>query len=175
MKLDLRYIRTQGQKIELSRNNIDIGFMLGPFRHPQIETRQMQQERPVAILPANHRLATQPSVTLDEIAHNPFVLGNWEQWEFFRLFVDDLFSRSGHTINVRYEASNAWGILGVVGNGVGISNFAESILRFQPRTIISKPISDCDMQILTHLAWNRAYKTPALMNFIAVAEELTSR
>ena len=39
IELDLRYIRTQGQKIELSRNNIDLGFMLGPYQHPQLESR----------------------------------------------------------------------------------------------------------------------------------------
>lgn len=174
IELDLRYIRTQGQKIELSRNNIDLGFMLGPFRHPQIETLQMREEEYIAILPVEHRLSTRASVTLAEIASYPLVLGNMEQWETFRLMIGDLFTRAGHTIDTRYEASNALGILGLVGNGLGLSIYAESITRFQPRNIITKPISDCDARISTLLAWNRAYKTPALVNFVAVAEEIAS-
>ncbi|HEY9037406.1 MAG TPA: LysR substrate-binding domain-containing protein [Roseovarius sp.] len=170
--LDLRYIRTQGQKIELSRNNIDLGFMLGPFRHPQIETTQMRDEPYVAILPVDHRLSTRSEVTLGEIASHPLVLGNMEQWETFRLMINDLFLRGGHSVDVRYEASNALGILGLVGNGLGLSVYAESISRFQPRNIMTKPIADCDTRISTVLAWNRAYKTPALMNFVNVAKEI---
>ncbi len=174
IELELRYIRTQGQKIELSRNTIDVGFMLGPFKHPQFETRLMMTEPVVAILPIDHRLSTRTSVTLADVARYPMVLGSMAEWDFFRLFIDDLFARSGSTINVKYEASNALGILGLVGSGLGVSVYAHGISRFQPRTIMTKPISDSDQQITTLLAWNRAYKTPALMNFVAVAEEISA-
>lgn len=172
IELELQYIRTQGQKIELSRNRIDAGFMLGPLSHPQFETRQIQSEPPVAILSTDHRLATRTSVTLEEVARYPMVLGSTAEWDFFRLFVNDIFSREGHSIKISYEASNALGILGLVSAGLGVSIYAQGIGRFQPRTIMTKPISDCDARISTLLAWNRGYKTPALMNFVAVAEEL---
>lgn len=170
--LELQYIRTQGQRIELSRNRIDAGFMLGPFSHPQFENRLLVSEPPVAILSTDHRLATRSSVTLAEIAKYPMVLGNMAEWDFFRLFLEDLFSREGHKIQISYEASNALGILGLVSSGLGISVYSQGIARFQPRTIMTKAISDCDARISTLLAWNRAYKTPALMNFVSVAEEL---
>jgi DNA-binding transcriptional LysR family regulator len=170
--LKLQYMRTQGQKIELSRNNLDAGFMLGPFSHPQYETRKLVEEPPVAIISTEHRLATRSSVTLSEIARYPMVLGNTAEWDFFRLFVNDMFSHDGHSLNISYEASNALGILGLVSSGLGVSIYSQGIKRFQPRTIMTKPISDCDATISTLLVWNRAYKTPALMNFVAVAEEL---
>ncbi len=172
VEMELLYVRTQGQKIELSRNKLDVGFMLGPFSHPQFETRRLASEPPVAILSAEHRLAIRPTVTLAEIARYPMVLGSMAEWDFFRLFVNDMFSRNGHSITVRHEASNALGILGLVASGLGISIYSQGIARFQPRNIMTKPISDCDATISTLLAWNRAYKTPALTNFVAVAEEL---
>ncbi|WP_291731427.1 LysR substrate-binding domain-containing protein [Leisingera sp. F5] len=175
IELELKYIRTQGQKIELSRNNIDVGFMLGPFKHPQFETRKVASERLVALLPVDHRLSTRPTVTLTEIAQYPMVLGSMAEWDFFRLFIDDVFLRSGNSIDVKYEASNALGILGLVGSSLGVSVYAQGITRFQPRTIMTKPISDCEAEISTLLVWNRAYKSPALMNFIAVAEEFVKR
>ena len=174
IELELQYMRTQGQKIELSRNTLDAGFMLGPFSHPQYETRLLLAEPPVAIISTDHRLATRPSVTLADIARYPMVLGNMAEWDFFRLFVNDMFSRDGHALKISYEASNALGILGLVSSGLGVSIYSQGIARFQPRTIMTKPISDCNARISTLLTWNRAYKTPALMNFIAVAEELYS-
>ncbi len=172
IELELQYMRTQGQKIELSRNNLDVCFMLGPFSHPQYETRLLVSEPPAAILSAQHRLATRPSLTLAEIAAYPLVLGTTAEWDSYRLFVNDMFSREGLAIKISYEASNALGILGLVSSGLGISIYSQGISRFQPRTIMTKPISDCQDRIFTLLVWNRAYKTPALMNFVEVAEEL---
>lgn len=173
--LELKYIRTQGQKIELARNNIDLGFMLGPLHHPQYEVLELSSDPLVAILPIGHRLSTRPDVTLGDLARYPMVLGSIAEWDFFRQFVLDAFAQAGQHVQIKYEASNAMGILGLVSEGLGVSVYADSITRFQPRTIMTKPISDCAVQVQTLLVWNRAYKNPALMNFVAVARELARR
>lgn len=170
--LDLRYIRTQGQKIELARNNIDAGFMLGPFRHPQFEALRIDLEPLVAVLPMEHRLSTRPAVTLADLATSPMVLGSMGEWDFFRTFVLDVFAQAGLQPDIRFEASNAMGILGLVGSGLGVSVYSRAIERFQPRTIMTRPIADCPARVETLLVWNRAYKNPALMNFVAVARAL---
>lgn len=173
--LELKYVRTQGQKIELARNNIDLGFMLGPLHHPQYEVLELSSDPLVAILPIGHRLSTRPDVTLGDLARYPMVLGSIAEWDFFRQFVLDAFAQAGQHVQIKYEASNAMGILGLVSEGLGVSVYADSITRFQPRTIMTKPISDCGAQVQTLLVWNRAYKNPALMNFVAVARELARR
>ena len=175
VELELRYVRTQGQKIELARNTLDLGFMLGPFAHPQFETLHVESERLVAILPIDHRLTTRPKVTLEDLAAYPMVLGSMAEWDFFRPFVLDVFARAGHQVNVRYEASDALGILGLVGSGLGISVYSQSIERFQPRTIMTRPIEDSLALIETVLVWNRAYKNPALLNFVNTVKRLPRR
>ena len=174
IELELRYIRTQGQKIELARNSIDLGFMLGPFSHPQFETLRVESEPLVGILPIDHRLATRPTVTLADLAAYPMVLGSMAEWDFFRTFVVDTFAQAGHQVDVRYEASNAMGILGLVGSGLGVSVYSQAIERFQPRTIMTRPIADCPARVETLLVWNRAYKNPALLNFVATVKRLTA-
>lgn len=173
IELELRYIRTQGQKLELARNTIDLGFILGPFNHPQFETLPLESEPLVAILPINHRLTTRPRVTLEDLAAYPLVLGSMAEWDFFRTFLDDTFAQAGHQVNVRYEASNAMGILGLVGSGMGVSVYSQSIERFQPRTIMTRPIADCPARVETLLVWNRAYKNPALLNFVKTVKRMT--
>lgn len=42
--LDLRYIRTQGQKLALASNDIDVGPMIGPFDHPDFDTLTIADE-----------------------------------------------------------------------------------------------------------------------------------
>lgn len=174
IELELRYIRTQSQKIELARNTIDLGFMLGPLNHPQFETLPVESEPLVAILPIDHRLATRPRVTLEDLAAYPMVLGSMAEWDFFRTFVADTFAQAGHQVNIRFEASNAMGILGLVGSGLGVSVYSRAIERFQPRTIMTRPISDCPARVETLLVWNRAYKNPVLMNFVRTVRRLLS-
>jgi DNA-binding transcriptional LysR family regulator len=173
--LELKYTRTNVQKIELARNNIDLGFMLGPLQHPQYEVLQLSSDPLVAILPIDHRLSTRPDVSLADLARYPMVLGNMAEWDFFRQFVLDAFAQAGHPVQIKFEASNAMGILGLVSEGLGVSVYSQAIARFQPRTIMTKPISDCPARVQTLLVWNRAYKNRALMNFVAVARELVRR
>ncbi|QIB36430.1 LysR family transcriptional regulator [Ancylobacter pratisalsi] len=173
--LTLKYIRTQGQKIDLARNDIDVGFMLGPFTHPQFETQPISLEPLVAVLPMEHRLSTRESVTLEELARFPLVLGSMSEWDFFRPFVVDIFARAGISIEARYEISDAMGILGLVGSGIGVSVYSHGIVRFQPRTVVTKPIADASARIETLLVWNRAYRSHALTNFIGVARSIYGR
>lgn len=173
--LELRYIRTQGQKIELARNSIDLGFMLGPFQHPQFESVKIDEDALVALLPVDHRLSTRPGVLLEDIARYPMVLGSMAEWEFFRMLVMDVFAQAGHQVNIKFEASNAMGILGLVGSGLGVSVYAQAIERFQPRTVMIRPIVDCRTRVETLLAWNRAYRNPALTNFVAIARRMVAK
>lgn len=97
-------------------------------------------------------------------------LGSIAEWDFFRWFFEDDFSRDGHQIDIRFGASSALGILGLVGSGLGVPVCAEGIARFLPRMIVTNSIADCDAAISTLLCWNRAYATPAPRNFVEIAK-----
>ena len=125
--LELRYLRTQAQKLAISRGDIDAGFMLGPFQNPQFDQVAVASEQLVALIPEDHALARQDVVTLAELAAQKLILGSHDQWDFFRLLVGDLFSAAGLTMRVAYEPSNTLGILGLVAAGLGVSLYAESI------------------------------------------------
>lgn len=175
VELELKYLRTQGQKIELSRNNIDVGFMLGPFQHPQFEIFRLVVEPLVAILPVDHELAPQPQVTFAELARFPLVLGSIAEWDFFRHFVLDAFAQAKVGVQIKYEASNAMGILGLVASGLGVSVYAQALERLRPQGIAIRPIADSRQDLETVLAWNRSYKNPVLLNFVKVARSLVSK
>lgn len=169
--LELRYLRTQAQKLAISRGDIDAGLMLGPFQNPQFDQVTLASESVVALIPHNHHLATQPSVQLAELADQKLILGSVDQWDFFRTLLGDVFSAAGLSMQVAYEPSNTLGILGLVANGLGVSLYAESIRRLRPEGLVFKPISDCTIRLETILCWNRANQSPALRNFVATARQ----
>lgn len=170
--LDLSYHRTQAQKIALSRGEIDAGYMLGPFDNPQYEKLTVGSEKLVAVVPMDHWLSTRPSVTLSDLAECKLILGSLDQWDFFRLLIDDVFSNNGLQPQVAYEPSNTLGILGLVSRGLGVSIYAEGLMRFQPQRVMFKPIVDCPIKIETLLCWNRSNQSSALRNFVRVAQSL---
>lgn len=165
--LELRYLRTQAQKLAISRGEIDAGFMLGPFHNPQFEQISVAAEQLLALIPEDHPLAVQESVTLADLAAQKLILGSHDQWDFFRLLISDMFSAAGLSIDVAYEPSNSLGIIGLVSKGLGVSIFADSIECLRPEGVVFRPISDCTVELQITLCWNRANQGPALRNFVA--------
>ncbi len=163
--LELRYLRTQAQKLAISRGDIDAGFMLGPFQNPQFDQVTVASEPLVALVPDTHPLARQDHVTLAELAAQKLILGSHDQWDFFRMLVGDLFSAAGLTVRVAYEPSNTLGILGLVAAGLGVSVYADSISRFHAEGVATRPISDCSTRLETILCWNRRQPEPGAAQF----------
>ncbi len=164
--LTLTYMRTQAQKLALSRDEIDAGFMLGPFQNPQYDQIGVASEPLVAVVPMDHWLSTRPRVTLEDLANCKLILGALDEWDFFRLLIDDIFTTAGLSIKVAFEPSHTLGILGLVASGLGVAIYVEGLKRFQPQRVMFKPIVDCNTRIETILCWNRANQSPALRNFV---------
>ena len=167
--LELRYLRTQAQKLAISRGEVDAGFMLGPFQNPSFDQLTVAHEPLVALIPQDHPLASKQHVTMAELAAETLILGITDQWDFFRLLVGDLFSAAGLTMKVAYEPSSTMGILGLVAGGLGVSLYAESITRMKPEGVAFRAISDCPAKLDTILCWNRGNQSPALRNLVASA------
>ncbi|SAL74873.1 LysR family transcriptional regulator [Caballeronia terrestris] len=55
-------------------STIDVGFMIGPFSAPNVETRVFGREPMLALLPAAHPLAARKTLRLAELAEERFVL-----------------------------------------------------------------------------------------------------
>ncbi|MDH2312402.1 LysR family transcriptional regulator [Methylobacterium brachiatum] len=41
LEIKLRYIRTQGQKLALANDEVDVGYMIGPFDHSEYHTARL--------------------------------------------------------------------------------------------------------------------------------------
>lgn len=167
ISVEITYIRTQGQKLALARNEIDAGFMIGPFNHQDFAALKVSEERLIAVLPVTHPLVTLRQLFLRDLAECEIILGDLTQWDFYRRLIADLFGTQGLTLRTTLEASSTVGILGLVSAGLGVSLYPEGLRRFQPRHVAMKNIDDCDQRIETVLAWRKDRDDQALAQFIA--------
>lgn len=169
VELSLRYIRTQGQKLALSRHEIDVGYMIGPFEHSDYHSRTLAKDPLYVVMPRGHRLLRQAKIRPADLAAEDFILGDMTEWEAYRRQLDNLFAAEGVVMNVRLEASNTMALLGLVSAGLGITVYPKRLVSLLAESIEARPIADPAFNIETTLVWNRSNTSKFVKAFVDLA------
>lgn len=171
----LQYIRTQGQKIALANGEVDIGYMIGPFDHPDFQTLQLSSEPLYVVTPRNHPLLLRPKISPGDLADQDIILGDMREWEEYRWRLNDMFSGEGIALRVALEASNTLALLGLVAAGLGVTIYPESLIGFLGRNVEVRQIMHPGFRSKTILAWKRSNRSPQVKAFVEVAKQVGSR
>jgi LysR family transcriptional regulator, benzoate and cis,cis-muconate-responsive activator of ben and cat genes len=172
VEVALRYIRTQGQKIALAQDEVDVGYMIGPFDHPDYHSLPLTSEPLYVVAPRNHDLLRRPTITPADLADQDLILGDMREWDEYRWRLDDLFSAEGVKLRVTLEASNTLALIGLVAAGLGVTIYPESLIGFLGRTVEVRQIMHPQFRSRTVLVWKRSNQSPQLRAFVAVARNL---
>jgi DNA-binding transcriptional LysR family regulator len=146
---ELIYLRSHGQKEALSRGEIDVGLMIGPWHSDAFAARTVSRERLCAYFAGGMALEDEGGVTLAGLSRQPLIMGTYEQWDLYRWMLDDLFFQKGIVPAVALEASSITGILGLVRAGLGASIFPECAAALCPVGIKHRILEDCDIPLET--------------------------
>lgn len=113
---------------------VDFGFITPPAVS-DMETIPLKQGEMLALLPANHPLATEPFVRLQDLTEEPFILleeGHYsEPLEAFRA--------AGLTPDIKYTIHDDYAIMTMVEIGLGVSILAKLMLRRTDFNIVCLP------------------------------------
>lgn len=116
---------------------VDFGFV-NPAAATGLETQVLQTDPFVAVLPKFHPLAQKPSVSLQELAAEPYLLleeGCYsEPLEAFR--------KAGVAPNVRLTMHDDYSILSMVEQGLGYSLLAELVLQKTAYDVAVRPVNE---------------------------------
>ena len=143
---------------QILQDEIDLGFIEGPFQSSEIESRPVARHKLMALLPPQHPLDGQDaSSPIEDLAGENLVMGTSAEWPTFRRIVVDAFQSAGQVLSVGQEASSLTGILGLVTAGVGITVFCGMPRFCGEHIIVPRPIvTQSARAVETHLAWRRA-------------------
>lgn len=173
--VNLRYIRTQGQKVALAQDDIDIGYMIGPFDHSEFHSVLLATEPLFVVMPRGHRFAALATLTPADLADEPLILGDLNEWEAYRWRLNDMFAAEGIAINVRLEASNTLALLGLVAAGIGVTVYPRSLTGFIGQNVEVRPIVHPAFRVQTVLVWKRTNRSKAVRSFVEVAKRAPTR
>lgn len=172
VEVRLEYIRTQGQKIALANGDVDIGYMIGPFDHPDFHALQLSSEPLYVVTPRSHPLLLRPKIVPADLAGQPVILGNMREWEEYRWRLNDLFSAEGIALDVALEASNTLALNGLVAAGLGITIYPESLIGFLGRNVEVRQVMHPSFRSRTVLVWKRSNRSPHVQAFVQVAKQI---
>lgn len=172
IQVRLQYIRTQGQKLALARDEVDLGYMIGPFDHPDYHSLLLATEPLCVMAPRDHPLLRRPVIRPADLAGEKVVLGDRHEWGEYRRRLDDMFSAEGVELDVTLEASNTLGLVGLVSTGLGVTVCPEGMTGFFGHLAEGRPIMHPAFRLQTVLAWKRSNHSPQVRAFIDIARDV---
>ena len=171
-ELKLLSLPSDEQLCALRDASIDAGFLLSrPESQPDLAYLRLGSHRFVLGLPAQHRLAKQAEIHLDDLTQEDFVMFTRDH---NRSIYDRLLEHcraKGLVPRIIQETTSEHMQLGLIAAGMGISFVFDSIsTRHNRPDIVIRPVAGLTVEEHLDLAWLRNNDLPALAQLVLLAE-----
>ena len=138
---------------QVAAGTLDIGFSRLPVRNNEVSTRIFTYERIVAALPADHPLAAQDTVALQDLAGEPFVSFPATQGSTVRDAVLRLTAEAGFTPRILQEAPDSYAILGLVAAAVGVTLTVSSVQHISTPGLVYRELAGEPTHLAAVVVW----------------------
>ncbi|WP_319403693.1 LysR family transcriptional regulator [uncultured Anaeromusa sp.] len=148
----------------ISNKTIDFGFVSLPISKA-FEVRPLYKDRLQVILPPQHSLRQQKSITFSQIRNEQFIMPQWGADDNIRRMLLE----NGVQLQVQYELMEERTILAMVQLGLGISILPELILEHVPPDVHLIPLEPEEHRIIGLAALSFKQLPPAAKKFVQCA------
>lgn len=169
IRVELTESPTASQVEALRSGEIACGFLHPDSLPPQgFEFHQLLKERNGVVLPADHRLASRPTLRLQELADVPFVLFPREHNPSFYDRTLSSFADAGITPRIVEEIWPRANAVGLVRSGLGATLMCPSEAQNLPHEVVFRLLKGPSPESRLALAWRESSDNPpALEAFLA--------
>lgn len=168
VRVDLIRRNSHEQLEDLESERIDLGFLTGPISQQGIERYPVQQAPYVAVLPWDHPLAELAAIPLSALAHEPFVLGNMDNWRHITPQIQACCMQAGFIPKIIREAPNSDSIFGLVAAQMGVTIYPDCDLNHNRRNLAIRPLADIDASLITEMVWLAHSHNQAVPKFVDI-------
>ncbi len=171
--LSLKEMVSGDQLKRLLSGEIDVGLMRPPMPPVGLCSFRVMAEPMLAALPKTHPLARQPTVKLEQLAADPFIMYAPYEARYFHDLVVELLARGGLSPNYVQYLAQIHSILALIHSGVGISIVPQAADNLQFRGVVLKPIA-LQKPTLAELfiVWREQSSNPAIPILLEVARKM---
>jgi len=162
------------QQTALREGRIQVGFLRPPLHEPGLATTTVLREPLVAVLPADHPLASRKRIPLAALAGDPFILIPRSHGLGHLDLVMGACLRAGFTPRIAQEAREIQTVVGFVAAGFGVSLLPETVQRLTHSGVAYVPLTPPKVLIEIAAAHRSGDASPLLAAFLAVLKETVS-
>ena len=120
----------------VAEGRVDCGFCRLPAPSG-LDASLLEEDELVAVLPEDHPLTRQSSVSLEDLCGSPFMmLGRGDNTE-----IADIFTSAGLRPDVRYTTWDDFSIMAMVESSMGVAILHSLVLRRTPYHIVIRPLA----------------------------------
>lgn len=156
--IQTRETNTREQIAPLNEGSLDLGLMRNTQLPETLTWQVILREPLLAMVHRDHPLASQPQVSLCELAAEPFVFFDPRVGTGLYDDILGLLRRYGQTPTIAQEVGEAMTIIGLVAAGLGVSILPASFKRVQLSEMRWMPIAEADAVSEMWLVWSRHHE-----------------
>ncbi len=120
----------------IKEGSVDFGFV-NPKAVSNLTTTPLQEDEMLAVLPVDHPLAAHSNVLLKELTNVPYIL--LDEGEISEPLT--IFKQNNFEPNIQYRVHDAYWIMSMIEQGLGVSILPKLVLNRCPYNIVTKTIS----------------------------------
>jgi DNA-binding transcriptional LysR family regulator len=128
----------------LRRDELDLGVVWLPIPTDEFDVEELVKESLVAVLPADHRLASATSVRIEDLSGEPLILPARDLQPDSYLEIEQRFARAGAVLNVAYQLENSLSMINFVAMGIGCSLLPDYARTIRHEGVVYRPLEPAD-------------------------------
>ena len=156
--IQTRETNAREQIVPLNEGALDLGLMRNTQLPDTLAWERVLREPLLAMVPRDHPLASQPRVSLRELAREPFVFFDPHVGTGLYDDILGLMRRYDLTPAITQEVGEAMTIIGLVAAGLGVSILPASFRRVQLLEMCWLPIEEQDAVSEMWLVWSKHHE-----------------
>jgi LysR family transcriptional regulator, hca operon transcriptional activator len=161
---------------ELRRATIDVALMRPTEGDDRFACETVRDEPLMAILPAKHRLSKAKTVSLAELAKEPWIMPYLDaSGSYLRQTINAYLEKERAMPVSIQETDNVLANLILVGNGMGVALLPQYVQHLRLRTVSCKPLARNSPTIQLLMVYEKDSSSTTLKPFLAVVREIMQR
>jgi LysR family hca operon transcriptional activator len=159
--------------LSLMRGKLDVAFLRQEAQTVGLSFKVLAKEPLIAILPANHRLASRKKIRPQDLASEIYV-SPARTSPVLKSVILDYASRAGITLKARYEGENLPSAMSLVTSTGGITLIPQYAQNMLTPNVVARALDGVPPTIDLTLGYNNANSSPLLLRFLSRADELAA-
>jgi LysR family hca operon transcriptional activator len=157
--------------LALMRGKMDVAFLRRETQTVGLSFRFLTKEPLIAVLPADHRLASRKKIRPHDLARESYI-SPARLAPVLKSVIDDYAATVGITLKAAYDAENLSGAMSLVASTGGVTLFPLYVQNMLTPNVVARALEGKAPSIDLMLGYNKTNSSPLLKQFLSRADEL---